>query len=932
MQIEGADFEDEIASFKQWLREYGPYVWVEVEDDKIREIDTSLIWSSHSIHDYDYIANCFDEDEECNGFYVATKPYAAREGTEFVTTHVNVPCEANTDCDPDCLSCGGLGYTTIDIEELSKELPMTDDQIASLFIDYWDNYRPKESDSDESHARFILDLCSLTSLQEYAKREIDQSKFSDNALDLLENGTSMTSAELLRMGWNSLAEAFSCNPNLHYKSFDEVLNWRRPTFKSVNELMDEASSKIPSEAFNLGRYSEHSKGVIESMARIFYKELLGSQLRSERFAFYGAIFSLSSQDSYDAVNLADHFGRKPKEFDQELVSWLKDEFVNQESAPFLSFIVDQINPKGLQLNKINEAQESHIQQPKDMTFSNPLLELRGIADFHPKLSPYSQDLVDYGVDAELSEDFATLENMDVLDFLDYYALYTDLDYPKAFYLMIANPFVTPDFALPELDTKTFDGEWEFYVTYNDEICTALPGDFHGIFHTVPRVLTYYSLRAVVDRTQELGQFAWDPYRSISFTRSDLYEELRTEYLKECLENLSANDVDESSPLDGTGAYDIEIACLFETSQEVHRLIFGIGSTLLNLSLLLNPSVSESLRKEIRATGLEIEFVEDFDSINDLIERANTYKDPGLARILQGVVLHLGEIDKGEELDQEFDSFIDSTLETEVRSFFGKVHQDLGTAATEAAIQMKNLYEIDEYKFVEVLEDLIYEGISKDFGYEISRSMLKLAGDDSEFVGTFFAVLSGADLIDPSVMLSVTQIDVYPFAGDGSEDFNRTKCPAASVALSPSVTSDLLEELAESEDYELQYRIALNPTANEQTLLTLVKNSLQNQLDSDCNWNEYILGTVALHRNSTEKVIKALAGSSFVSTNQAIGLRSKATSALCKVDNTDCAALSPKSVFGNSLLWWELTSMSWAIPGISCAQGLSCRLGIGDHAE
>ena len=46
-----------------------------------------------------------------------------KEGTVFVTTNVNVPCEANLDCDPNCLSCGGLGYISIDIETLSKEFP-----------------------------------------------------------------------------------------------------------------------------------------------------------------------------------------------------------------------------------------------------------------------------------------------------------------------------------------------------------------------------------------------------------------------------------------------------------------------------------------------------------------------------------------------------------------------------------------------------------------------------------------------------------------------------------------------------------------------------------------------------------------------------------------------------------------------------------------
>ena len=123
MGIDPTDFESEIAEFRKWFRDYGPYLYLEFEDSKIAEIDPSLIWSVLSLDDEDYISNCFAEDDECYGFYIATKPYKADEGTLFVTTHVNVPCEANTDCDPDCLTCGGLGNTTIDIEELSKDSP-----------------------------------------------------------------------------------------------------------------------------------------------------------------------------------------------------------------------------------------------------------------------------------------------------------------------------------------------------------------------------------------------------------------------------------------------------------------------------------------------------------------------------------------------------------------------------------------------------------------------------------------------------------------------------------------------------------------------------------------------------------------------------------------------------------------------------------------
>ena len=52
---------------------------------------------------------------------MATQPYTADEGAVFVTIYVNVQCEVNLDCDPGCLTCGGLGYVSIDIEELSKD-------------------------------------------------------------------------------------------------------------------------------------------------------------------------------------------------------------------------------------------------------------------------------------------------------------------------------------------------------------------------------------------------------------------------------------------------------------------------------------------------------------------------------------------------------------------------------------------------------------------------------------------------------------------------------------------------------------------------------------------------------------------------------------------------------------------------------------------
>lgn len=93
-------------------------------------------------------------------------------------------------------------------------------------------------------------------------------------------------------------------------------------------------------------------------------------------------------------------------------------------------------------------------------------------------------------------------------------------------------------------------------------------------------------------------------------------------------------IDGPEVMDSEGFIDVEIACLFETDDKLHQLIFEANSESLNLALLLNPSISQALRDEITATGLELEFLDYFEALPELIEQAETYKDPWLARILR----------------------------------------------------------------------------------------------------------------------------------------------------------------------------------------------------------------------------------------------------------------------------------------------------------
>jgi hypothetical protein len=450
-------------------------------------------------------------------------------------------------------------------------------------------------------------------------------KLTHGLIDAMDD-VNISAKGFLTKTWIDLCKVHAKNPDLEFSSFADFVAWQRPQFSTVGQLIESMSGVDLATCFGIAKYSDYSAGVIEEIADRFYAEFVNSESQLVRFAFYGALYSLKPSD--------------PR------ASKLNEKFKAEEGEPFLTFVLDEIDESGTRHKTLQNIEIEALQAPVPRVILS-MQELSGvaIADFHPR-APSFENIEENGVDRLLSEDFKELERLAVVDFLDYVAFFWDLAYPNALYLAVANPFVTFDIDIPDLNAETLNGEWEFYTRDNYNICYALPGDFRSIFHTVPRVLSFYSLQAVVERTEELGQFAWDPYRSILFTRTDLSEVQRTEYLTERLQVITANDIDESSPVDGTGAYDIEIACLFEVNEKMHRQIFDIGSTLLNLSLLLNPSISEALRKEIGNAGLEIEFVEGFDSPQDItldtgldimIERAETYKDPGLAAILRGLV-------------------------------------------------------------------------------------------------------------------------------------------------------------------------------------------------------------------------------------------------------------------------------------------------------
>ena len=505
---------------------------------------------------------------------------------------------------------------------------MDDNQIAELFIDIYDNHWGADTKfnnyvlPDESDLTAYIKVCCVIGLRAYANREVDVAKLTQGLIDAMDEVIPNISAKgFLTKTWIDLCNAHGKNPEQEFSSFSDFVSWTRPQIDSVEQFFEHTSGLDLETCFGAAKYADYSAGVIEEIAERFYAEFVNQESQLVRFAFYGALYSLKPHD--------------PR------ISKVYEKVADEEEDAFLIFIIDEIDAKGTRHRTLQDSEIEALQAPVPRVISS-MEELSGvaIADVHPN-APSFNNLEGNGVDRILSDDFEELERLEVVDFLDYIAFCWDLAYPKALYLAVANPFVTFEIDIPDSNSETFYGEWEFYGTYSDEICAALPGDFYDIFLTIPRVRAFYSLKYIVERGEDSrGNVPWDPYASILFTRSDLASEERTKYICDQLTNHAQHIavIDSYEVMDSAGFIDVEIPCLFETGNEVHQKIFETNSKSLHLALLLNPSISQTLRRQIEASGVQLEFPDGFDALTNLIEQAETYNDPGLAKILRDLDL------------------------------------------------------------------------------------------------------------------------------------------------------------------------------------------------------------------------------------------------------------------------------------------------------
>ena len=371
---------------------------------------------------------------------------------------------------------------------------------------------------------------------------------------------------------------------------------------TFDQFVAEMSGLESDKSFAKAKKTAYSAGVIEEVADKYFAEMLNEDSQSLRFAFYGAIFSLKPIDSRIA----------------DLVDLISSRDVNGLLTLMLRMVG---NP-----NSINDEYSSKdwkLSHSHDrVIFSLDELTGRGENGWTGWILP-EEVAEDWIKNEFLAQDFIQLCYNRVINSRDYLVTgppKSTHSYPLELYLAIANPRIKFECELPDIYTETYAGDWG-----RRDAGFGLPEDIFEIFTSADRVREFYGYQKLVQErwinqgAHDHGIFEWDPYRALLFTRPDLSEAQCAKFILKTLDEIPSSSefltlIDEGIWEYGEEAwtFDLEIASLYTTSAEAHQKVFDMGSTILNLALLLNPTISQDLRNQINLSGVELEFRDPLD--------------------------------------------------------------------------------------------------------------------------------------------------------------------------------------------------------------------------------------------------------------------------------------------------------------------------------
>ena len=255
------------------------------------------------------------------------------------------------------------------------------------------------------------------------------------------------------------------------------------------------------------------------------------------------------------------------------------------------------------------------------------------------------------------------------------------------------------------------------------------------------------------------------------------------------------------------------------------------------------------------------------------------------------------------------------LEELYRSMIAGVPLSIDKAVT----ALKELWAEEDWESVEIFaEEILSDETPKEFISAVLQDLPKMP----QFVEDLVASIDGKRIVGEEDFPNLYELTKSSRFGD-SDEFNSSRSGRASIALNPDCPFHILLRLATDSEWEIRYRVTLNPSSSAEVLALVLQGDYPDGLEF---LEEYIQATIALHKNASEDTLTSLANSVNEVVRSAVVCNPNSTVEIIELAKNKGVDLSlinvPEFSRGTPafrqtrLCWWDIHEPVWTLADIS----------------
>lgn len=257
--------------------------------------------------------------------------------------------------------------------------------------------------------------------------------------------------------------------------------------------------------------------------------------------------------------------------------------------------------------------------------------------------------------------------------------------------------------------------------------------------------------------------------------------------------------------------------------------------------------------------------------------------------------------------------------TDLESLYQSMLDGVPLSIDRTVTALKELWLEEDWESVEIFaEDILTDETPKEFLSVVLQELLEMP----EFVEDLVASIDGKRIVSEKDFFILYELKKSSRFGD-SDEFNSSRSGRASIALNPETPTPILLKLASDSEWEIRYRVTLNPSSSTEVLGLALQGDYP---DNSEFLDEYIEATIALHKNTSEAILMSLANSEKEVVRSAVACNPNSTVEvvdLAKSKGVNFSLINiPEFNMGTPgfrqtrLCWWDIHKPEWTLADLS----------------